>query len=437
MSRLSVERRLMWTVGALALALNLAVGYRLYSQETPPDDRKSAYAHIALFTKVLEQVRQNYVDGDAIGYEDLVYGALDGMLQALDPHSQFLDPQMYDDMKEDTSGKFGGLGIVISMRDGVITIIAPMEDSPGYRAGLLPGDQIIEIEGESTERLPLDEAVKQLRGPPDTTVKIKVLRPRTREVKDLELKRAVVNVRTVKDAHLLADHIGYVRVTSFSEPTAGDLLEALRGLKEQGLRALVLDLRGNPGGLLSSAIEVSQMFLKRGDLIVFTQGRTAKQRQEFHARGKERFEDIPMAILVNGGSASASEIVSGALQDHQRAVLVGERTFGKGSVQSVLPLEDGSAIRITTAKYYTPSERVIHEHGIEPDLLVPLDAELSRKLMLKRLAPEDVDPEAMGIELKPGETLDDVVDIQLERATDVLKGILVFEQQNGRHASAR
>ncbi|MBN1268402.1 MAG: S41 family peptidase [Kiritimatiellae bacterium] len=422
-----VRRSAGWVLLVLLLAGNLMVGARLYSQEAAGGERESAYDNMALFTKVVEQIRENYVDEGKTGYKDLIYGAMRGMLSSLDAHSQFLDPTMYNDMKDDTAGQFGGLGIVISIKDSVLTIVAPMEDTPGFHAGLLAGDKIIEIDGESTEGLALTEAVKKLRGVPGSKVTIKILRPKTHEIKDVEIVRAEIKVPSVKDAHLLESDIGYLRVTQFNEPTAEAIEEAVGDLVGQGMKALVLDLRNNPGGLLSSAIDVSQLFLGRGDVIVSTRGRQEKQQQMFRARGRGRFLDFPMVIMVNNGSASASEIVCGALKDHQRAIVVGEKTFGKGSVQSVLPLGDGSAMRLTTAKYYTPSERVIQDKGIEPDIVVPMPLDDWRKLMIKRARPENAEPE------EGEEALGDVVDIQLERAVDVLKGVMIFQAEN-RHS---
>lgn len=414
-------RGLSWFFLLTLLGVNLTVGARLYSQESAVVDREAAYDHMGLFTLAIEQIRKNYVDADKTEYKDLIYSALKGMLQSLDPHSAFLDPEMYDDMKDDTSGHFGGLGIVISVKDGILTVVAPMEDTPGSRAGLLPGDKIVEIDGKSTEGLALQDAVRQLRGPPDTDVTIKVLTPKTSEFKDHVITRAVITVESVKDAKMLDGQIGYVRITQFNNPTADDLEKALRPLEKEGMKALVLDLRNNPGGLLSSAIEVSQKFVKRGELIVYTQGRDEKRIQRYMARERNPRLDFPMVVLINEGSASASEIVAGALQDHRRAILVGEKSFGKGSVQSVLPLEDGSALRMTTAKYYTPSERVIHERGIEPDIVVSISTEEWRKLLIKRSRPENAVP------LEGEEEIGEVIDTQLERAVDVLKGIMIFK----------
>ena len=411
-----------WMVLALLLTANLMVGARLYKQDAYANAREQAYDKIALFTMVTQQVQQHYVDPTKTSYEDLIYGALHGMLESLDKHSQFLDPDMYADMKEDTSGQFGGLGVVISVKDDVLTVVAPMEDTPGYRAGLLPGDKIIEIEGESTEGLSLQEAVKQLRGLPDTSVTIKILRPETQDIKEVTIVRADIEVASVKDARVLEDGIGYIRITQFNEPTADDLQAALEELQEEGVQALVLDLRNNPGGLLSSAQEVVQKFLPRGEMIVYTQGRDDRQKSVLRARGRERFLDIHLAILVNGGSASASEIVAGALQDHRRAILVGEKTFGKGSVQSVIGLDDGSAIRLTTAKYYTPSKRVIHEHGITPTHLVRMSPSEWQKLFAMRSRPKNaVDSGEENV------VEDEIEDVQLNLAVDVLKGVMLFE----------
>lgn len=385
----------------------------------------NAYQAIALFTKVLEEVRRSYVDPAEAEYDPLIRHALSGMLQNLDPYSQFLDEKDYEDMKEDTSGRFGGVGLVISMKDGMLTVVSPMEDTPAFRAGLLSGDIIIEIGGEETRAMNLSEAVRNMRGDPGTEVKLKTLRPSTREVKEYSIIRADIEVASVKDARMIEDGIAYIRITQFNEPTAANLKDALKTLSGESMRALVLDLRGNPGGLLTSAAEVAELFLPRGKLIVFTRGRTDTGRQEFKSSGSTHYTGFPMAILVNSGSASASEIVAGALQDHQRAILVGEKTFGKGSVQTVLPLENGAAVKLTTAKYYTPSERVIHENGIKPDIVSEMDPEDLYKIRLHQMGssalPED----------KPLPR-----DVQLEKALGVLQGVLLFEGRSAAGASS-
>ena len=321
------------------LAANLAAGIRIYSKETEPDSRQTAYEKMSLFANVLEQLRESYVTEDKTDYKDLVYGSLKGMLNSLDEYCQFMDPDEYKAMVDETTGHFGGIGIVIGMQDGILTIVSPMEDTPGFKAGLLPGDRVIEINSEPTEGLDLPGAVKTMRGKPGTKVSIKIYRPKTKEVMDMEIVREKIEVPSVKDAELLEDGIGYIRVTQFDEMTGEILGESLRDLQRQGMTALVLDLRNNPGGLLSSAVEVSDLFLDKDDEIVSTRGRDGTPTQTFKARNSYNVQQCPIVILVNGGSASASEIVSGALQDHQRAILVGEKTFGKGSVQSVLKMD--------------------------------------------------------------------------------------------------
>lgn len=417
-----------WTVLAVVLAVNLTVAVRLHARENKNDDRAAAYEEMALFTKVLEQVREMYVDTNKVAYTNLIYGALRGMLQSLDPHSQFMDPATYQDMKDDTSGQFGGLGIVVGLKDGLPTVIAPMEDTPGFRAGILPGDKIIEVDGKTTEGLALDEVVKKMRGPSGTKVVLRLMRPKTQALRTVEIIRAEINVPSVKDAQILEEGIGYIRILTFSEHTEEQLQKALDDLNRQGLRALVLDLRNNPGGLLASAVDVSQKFLRKGDLVVSTVGRTEKQQMIERAGGRVHYLDFPLAILINGGSASASEIVAGALQDQHRAFLVGEKSFGKGSVQSVIPLDDGSALRLTTAKYYTPSHRVIHEHGLEPDIVVAMPSEDWHKLWLQRQRPKNA-----PLPTDDDELAQPISDVQLARAVDALKGVLAY----GKRAQSR
>ena len=386
---------------------------------------EDAYKEIRVLTKAIMIIRRHYVDADKTGYESLVHSALDGMLKSLDPHSQFLEADMFQDLKDDTSGEFGGLGIVIGVRDTVLTVIAPMEDTPAFRAGILAGDRILEINSEKTDGLNVRDAVRKMRGTPGTQITLKIQHETT--TKDVTLTRDVIKVSSVKGTRILDHGIGYVRLTQFSEPTADLLQQALDKLLKQQLRGLVLDLRNNPGGLLTSAIEVSEKFLKPSDLIVTTRGRPgAPTPPPAKARGPYHYTDFPMVILVNGGTASAAEIVSGALQDHKRAVLVGTTTFGKGSVQSLIPIEEGLALRLTTAKYYTPSERVIHEHGIEPDIVVPVTPDEWQDVQVQRARTET--PELFTDKEKPVNVAP-VVDRQLERAVDLLKGILILQER--------
>lgn len=421
----NIKQKFFWLAVILVLTVNLVVGAKIASQNTHPDDTTDiAFEKMQLLAEVLLQIRQSYVDEDKVQYKDLLYGAMRGMLQSLDPHSQFMEPETFTDMKSDTAGEFGGLGIVIGMRDGVLTVIAPMEDTPAYRAGIMHNDRIVAIDGESTENINLQDAVKKMRGEPGTKVKIKVLRPKPQEIKEVEIVRAVIKVESVKGVSMLPGKIGYIRITQFNEPTAEALQKALEKLMGQEMQALILDLRNNPGGLLSSAVEVSQKFLKGGEKIVSTKGRAGTGVQaQYASKGRYHYTEFPMIVLVNGGSASASEIVAGALQDYKRAILVGEKTFGKGSVQSVMPLDDGSAIRLTTAKYYTPRERMIHEKGIDPDIFIPMSPEQWQKVLIKRSRDEIGEFNAEDDKVD----LTGAVDFQLERAVDVLKGIMSFK----------
>lgn len=425
-----MKKRMIYLLLVIGLGLNLFVGAQIYLNSAHAADKDDAFRHYELFTRVLERVKSDYVDGDKLTYQELIYGALRGMLNSLDPHSEFMEPVKYDELKKDTEGTFGGVGIVIGLRDNMLTVIAPMEDTPGWKAGIMTGDRIIRIDGKSTERLTLNDAVKKLRGTPGTDVTITTFRPSTGVTRDIKITRAEIKVDTVKDINgkrefpLGEDKIGYVRLSQFGEQTATELEEALKKLEAQGLQGLILDLRGNPGGLLEQAAKVAEKFVPKGTVIVSTEGPAPPKKQEYRSTGRDFHPNLPMVVLVNGGSASASEIVAGCLQDLKRAIILGEQTFGKGSVQSIQPLPDGSAVRLTTAKYYTPSHKVIHEKGITPDILVPMSVEEEEALFLKRT---------------PGgvETLDEARrekvlatrDTQLDRAMDLLKGITLYTKR--------
>ncbi len=435
-----MNKRLLYWLLTVILGANLFVGAQIYNYSAQAGvDRNEPYANYRLLSEVLEKVRQEYVDGEDLTYQDLIHGALKGMLGSLDPHSEFLDPKKYEELRKDTQGEFGGVGVVVSLsRDKQLTVVSPMEDTPGFRAGILAGDRIIKIDGKSTEKFTLEDAVKRLRGEPGTDVTVTILRPSTSQVKDFKLTRAVIKVDTVKDINnkrefpLGEDKIGYIRLTQFGEKTSNELESALRKLQDQGMQALILDLRNNPGGLLDQAGQVCDKFVPKGQLVVSTEGRGATQKSEYRATGRNKHPNIPTVVLVNGGSASASEIVAGCLQDLQhitRAIVVGEQTFGKGSVQSILPLPDGSALRLTTAKYYTPSHKVIHERGITPDIIVPMTEEQERDLALKRM-PGGLD----SLEEAERERVQNARDAQLDRAVDLLKGILLYTQRNGKSA---
>ena len=389
----------------------------------------NGYSQISMFAKALEVIRQDYVDGNKTDYHNLVTAALKGMLSSLDPHSQFMDPNDFHEMQDDTRSRFNGLGIEVTIRNSLPTVVSAMEDTPAAKAGILSGDQILKVNGTSTERMELQDVMNVLRGPVGRKVTLTLIRPSTKEIKEYTLERVEIKIASIKATHLLPPEltgpfkIGYVRLIQFNEPTADDLGKALDGLQRQGMQALILDLRNNPGGLLNSAVDVCAQFLPANTEVVSTQGRAASQQRNYatSAVAKER-PHFPMAVLVNEGSASGAEIVAGALKDLRRAILVGETTFGKGSVQNVLQLPDGSALRITTAKYYTPSKQVIHGNGVAPNIRVPMTGEQARLLFTMRNT-ESMRPQDEKNAIKSR-------DPQMLRAIDALKGVMIYAQQN-------
>ncbi len=326
------------------------------------------YKELNLFGEVFEVVRADYVG--KVTDEKLVEGAINGMLTSLDPHSNYLNTRDFNDMKVQTRGEFGGLGIEVSMENGLVKVISPIDDTPAARAGLKPGDVITALDGQPVQGLTLPQAVEKMRGPVNSDIKL-TIRRKGHPPFDVKLTRATIRVQSVR-SHLIGKDIGYIRITSFTEQTDVGLNNAMKNLKQEAggkLRGVVLDLRNNPGGLLDQAVAVSDAFLDKGE-IVSTRGRRADDAQRYNAQPGDIADGLPMAVLINGGSASASEIVSGALKDHHRAVLIGTRSFGKGSVQTIIPLPGHGAMRLTTARYYTPSGRSIQDEGIEPDIVV-------------------------------------------------------------------
>ncbi len=431
-----MKRRLAYSMLVTALGVNLFFGAQVYLRSDEASARNDVYGNLRLFATVLERVWQDYVDGDELTYQDLIYGALRGMLSTLDPHSEFMEPRKYEDLKSDTEGIFGGIGIQVGIRSGALTVIAPMEDTPAFRSGILSGDRIIKIEGKTTENMSLTDAVAVLRGKPGTEVTITILRPSSGATEDHTLTRGNIEVDTIKDIEgrtdfrLGEDGIGYIRINQFGNETSEELDEAIGKLDRAGMRGLILDLRDNPGGLLDQAAAVCGRFLPPRTMVVSTEGRDPRQKREFRAPRSGEHIDHPMVVLVNGGSASASEIVAGCLQDLDRAVILGEKTFGKGSVQSIIPLPDGAALRLTTAKYYTPSHKVIHEKGITPDIIVETTPEEAGMLAMKRVpgAVETLDPTQRA-------EFDKVKDLQLERARDLLHGIVLFTDRQSTEES--
>jgi len=403
--------------------------------QPPKTGEDNGYSQIAIFAKALELIRQDYVDDNKTSYHDLVTAAMKGMLSSLDPHSQFMDPNDFRDMQDDTRSRFNGLGIEVSMKNGLPTVVTAMEDTPAAKAGILSGDQILRINGMSTDRMDLQDAINVLRGPAGAKVSMTLLRPSTKEIKEYTLQRAEIKIQSVKGERLLPPEltgpfrIGYIRLIQFNEPTADELSKAIDNLQKEGMQALILDLRNNPGGLLNSAVDVCGQFLPPNTKVVSTQGRVSSQQHDYatSAVSKPR-PSFPMVLLVNEGSASGAEIVAGALKDLRRAVLVGETTFGKGSVQNVLQLPDGSAVRFTTAKYYTPSRQVIQGNGVTPNIRVGMTAEQERALYaLRNSGTVKTDEEINIIKTK---------DPQMLRAIDALKGVMIYAQQSAPKAEA-
>ncbi len=332
------------------------------------DEQQQTYKDLETFANVLTLLQQHYVD--KIDTNAVMIGAINGMLTSLDPHSSYLPPDDFKELQEETKGSFSGIGVEITIRDGILTAVSPIEGTPAFQQGIEAGDQIIRIDGESTKDLGLMEAVKKLRGKKGTEVIITIHRPGMQELKDFTLVRDVIPLHSVKSMEL-GPGLLYVRITNFQATTTRDVRKVLnKELKKQPLAGVVLDLRNNPGGLLDQAVKVSDIFLDEG-VIVSTRGRNPDQDMIFEAHRNSDAFTFPMVVLVNGGSASASEIVAGALQDHGRAIVLGTETFGKGSVQTIIPMPNGAGIRLTTARYYTPSGDSIQETGITPDMIVP------------------------------------------------------------------
>lgn len=440
-----LKRKGLWLF-AILVGVNLLIGNRLYSTVNPPAETTGdIYKKLDLFTDVLAIVQKSYVE--PVNSKDLMYGALKGMLDSLDPHSQFMDPDMYKEMQVETEGEFGGLGIEITIRDKWLTVVTPIPGTPAFEAGLQPGDRIVKIDKESTEDITLIAAVKRLRGKPGSAVQLTIMRIGKGELLEFSMKRAIIKLESIKDAQMIAPNIGYIRITQFQEHTTEDLKNTLKELDSKGMKGLVLDLRNNPGGLLLEAIKVSEQFIQN-KLIVYTKGRLTEQNVEYKSQNSSPYSELPMVVLLNGGSASGSEIVAGAVQDYRRGILLGTKSFGKGSVQSVLPLKDGSAVRLTTAKYFTPKGRSIHGEGILPDIVVEISEEdevklrLSKSKRLEKLEKQEKQekeekPEQKSTEekLKEGmgkpkeEKEPEVRDVQLDRAVDLLKGLQILSSK--------
>ncbi len=385
-----------------------------------------ADVHLQNFSQVLNLIEQHYVEPKSA--KEIIHGAIQGAVSTLDPHSSFMTPEEFRELQIETKGKFSGIGIEITMKDRILTVVSPIEGTPAFRAGLRAGDQIVKIDGKPTRNLSLTEAVKMIRGPKGSKVTLTINRPGFPAPKDFTIVREIIPIRSVK-ARIVEGGLGYIRVANFQDQTDQDVRGYLTKMQQKAapLKGLILDLRNDPGGLLEQAVQVADEFLSSG-LIVYTQGRTPQQNMRFYARPGQPGEDrsLPMVVLINEGSASASEIVAGALKDQKRAVVAGAKSFGKGSVQTIIPLEDGSALRLTTALYYTPSGRTIQDKGIEPDILLkepePTDAKalqaLREEAMERHMRGEGITDKPWN---QPLTTADLEQDQVLKRAVEILK----------------
>ncbi|MFI5358054.1 MAG: S41 family peptidase [Opitutales bacterium] len=374
--------------------------------------------------EVMKLVNENYVDAKDSAYDRLAHEAIHGLVGSLDPHSEFLEAGDFGDLEDDLNGDFSGIGIQVEMRAGKLIVIAPMAGTPGERAGILRGDEIVSVDGHVLgASAPMDEAIRRLRGKPNTKVVVGLFRPSTGKQIEMTLVREVIKVVSVRDPHLIDRHIAYIQLTDFSAHTGDEFVAALGQLLKQGADSLIIDLRNNPGGLLDSAVDVAEPFFRKGELVVYTQGRKPDDRENLLAEMDGDPVDLPIAVIINAGTASAAEVVTGALKDTHRAVVVGERSFGKGSVQTIFNLHNGEGMRLTTALYYTPSGVSIHEKGITPQVQVVMTPEEDNELRLQRARPETGNP----AEFKERFGFAPIEDRQLQAAIDVLQGVTLLE----------
>ena len=415
---------------ALLLAISVFVFVNLGISEVDKK-KEELFRRVELFSDTLAIIQSEYVEDTQP--KDLIYGALKGMLASLDPHSQFLDPDTYNELKVETEGKFGGLGIEITIKDGLLTVVTPIEDTPAWKAGIKANDRIVKIDNELTRDITLTEAVKKMRGKTGEAVTLTILRESEKKILEFKIVRDIIKIKDIKEARILEGGIGYIRLVEFREGTARDINVALQNLTKNGMNALILDLRNNPGGLLEVAVKVAEKFVPKDKIVVLTKGRQTQQNMQFMSHLSHPILNLPMVILINEGSASGSEIVAGCLQDYKRAIILGEKSFGKGSVQTVIPLSDGSALRLTTSKYFTPLGKAIHGNGVMPDIVVEegriqinpqndLRQERSQEVFEKLEIKEKEKPEEKSPEL-----FDYKSDNQLMRAVDVLKAIRLYK----------
>lgn len=414
-------RKILITISVVLVAgLMLFGGWHIgYSMAKEKD---GIYKNLDIFAEALSTIQKQYVEDKSS--HDLIYGAMDGMMLSLDKFSQFLNPEEYKDLLTETGGTFGGIGIEIVLRDGLLTVVSPLEDTPAWKAGVKPEDIIVKINDVSTKGMTLEDAVKKLRGEPGSKVKLTLLRSSDKSLQEVNLERAMILLKDIKRAMILENGIGYVRIVEFRDNTSKELGKQLAELKKQGLKGLIIDVRNNPGGLLFSAIEISSRFLEDDKLIVSTRSRNEKEVFYKSMPLSEKYLDIPITVLMNRGSASGSEILAAALRDNNRAVLIGDTTFGKGSVQTVIPLSDGSALRLTTSKYYTPKGISIHEKGIIPDIKTADDKESTEGSEAEEIFAKVEKKDKK--DSKDADQFDWKKDKDITRALDLIKGLMVL-----------
>lgn len=422
-----MKKRLIFLLTVLVVVSFAAVAVNAVEKTAAkkPGSKEDLYKQVELFSEAVSVVRDEYVED--VDSKKLIYGAMKGMLASLDDFSQFMEPDEYEDIKVETKGEFGGIGIEMSGRKGILTVVAPIAGTPAEAAGLKPQDKILRIDGEITKEMSLEDAVKKMRGKPGTTITLTIWREKEDKVFDVSIKRDIIKIKSVKKAVILEDGIGHIKLAEFQENTPAELEEALKKLEKEGMTALVLDLRNNPGGLLDVAVDVAEKFLPKDTVVVSIKSRAPAKEVVLKSRLKSSRTEIPVVVLVNGGSASASEIVAGAIQDNKRGLVVGEKTFGKASVQTVVGMKDGSALRLTTASYLTPKGRIILNQGILPDIAVekePGKTAKEEKDVFEKLKEKDnAEQETAEKEGK------DERDTQLERAVDILKALKICKEE--------
>jgi carboxyl-terminal processing protease len=419
-------KRILILASGVGLGFALTVGAAHFSQAWGWFPNHDLSRSADYMREVLQMVNQNYVDAPNATYDKLAKTALHGMVESLDPHSEFLESREFQELEEQLSGDFTGIGIQVEIRKGHVIIIAPIANSPSERAGIQRGDELIAVDGKGVDKnVTMDAVVDRLRGKPKTNVTVELFRPRTGKNILVTMRREIIKLETVRAVQVLDGHTGYILVTEFSEHTGEEFGKALDRLLKEGIDSLVVDMRNNPGGLLDAAVAVAEPFFRKGELIVYTKGRNASDTENLRAEWDGTPLDLPLAILINSGTASAAEVVTGALRDTHRAVVIGERSFGKGSVQSIFPLKNGEGMRLTTARYYTPSGVSIHEKGISPHVEVVMTADEDSKLRVQQTRDDISDPG----EFRERFGFTPIVDRQLDAALDVLHGIKILDER--------